>query len=137
MRIDTKRLLGLAISSMAAAAISSWVYDTQIVPRLPSVTKVPLLWWCERYAPVWLVILAAGALATSFAKVPLYSFAVFGPPTLTHLIRSLVIRAPIMHDVWVGDVFYWLSMPIEFIICTLVVGVAYGCAKLLNSRLGA
>ena len=129
MSTDAKRLSALAVGSCVAFGVSSWVYESWIIPRLPTIDSVPTSWWIGTYVPVLLIVAAAGATATSLRKVPTYSFAVFVPPTLLQVARGLITGAPVMHDVWVGDWNYWVLKAIQFALCTAAIGLAYAVVR--------
>ena len=138
MKSDPTRLLVVVIASLAASTWSHWAYRSLIVPRLPTVKSVPLVWWLGADLPFILVVVVAGLLSTSLAKVPLYSLAVLGPSTLAQTVRSALTGAPFAHDVWVGDAAFWATLVFQFVVCTVVVGVGYGGARVLKTRrLGA
>jgi uncharacterized membrane protein YdfJ with MMPL/SSD domain len=82
-------------------------------------------WWVLDYAPLVLALVGAGFLCTATIRVPIYTLAFMIPPLLIEAARALLTGEPVVHDVWVGDLEYWLVVGVRVAMCTVFVGAVY------------
>ena len=129
---QTAILLAIGIASLLADRWSEWFYHSMIVPRLPSVTRVPLAWWMGEFAPMLFVVGAAGTLARSLPQVQLYAFATFSPPVIVGLVRNLGSGGPFGHDIEVSDSWFWIGRALLFLLCLWGVALAHAAARVVR-----
>ena len=124
MNRDGRRVLLLAVASVAALAVAHGISSSMVLPRLHA-SEIPTGWWLLSIAPLIVVVILAGVLCTAAVKVPLYSLAVAFPPTLLQAGRGIA-RAT--------DPGLWVAVGVRIVVCAVWLGLFM--VRPLSSRLG-
>lgn len=113
----------LAAAGLLASATSALIYWQLIVPQLPRLLAVPLWWWGFMLLPVGLVIVWAGYQARSLSQVLASAGAIVLPWVGAQAVYGLITGRPVGHDVWVTDLWYWLAVALQVVVCGVAVGL--------------
>lgn len=117
--------IGFTLSFLA----TSFIYETFVVPRLPEIKSVPVIWWVLCGAPIILVGLFAGWIAKrSVSVIPLSIMSVAGYVTV------LQFTGQGFHDIELGTKAHYFQLLVSsmaiFSLIFLIIGVGRVCKVL-------
>ena len=118
--MQRRAILGFA-GFLGSFIAYGFLYDSLVIPELPNVKRVPMIWWLGCGAPVIVVALAAGWFCQSFREVLVLS--VMGCFAYLLLLPFTGVRS---HDLPPGPRAISLALLFAPLLCLLLVGWLVG-----------
>ena len=118
--MQRRALLGFA-GFLGSFIAYGFLYDSFVVPELPNVKRVPMIWWLGCAAPVIFAALAAGWFCQSFREVLVLS--AMGCFAYLVLLPIIAVRS---HALPPGPQAISLALLVAPLLCLLVVGWLLG-----------